>query len=88
MTPSSASAEASATTAMTSASSTRASPRGIERQLRIFVARRHAVAAKQRHQSGARVRRDGQLRLAHLIVDELAERRAVIDIAGQRRGGF
>ena len=86
ITPSSASAEASATTAMHVVEFDALLALGVERELAHFVARGEPVAAEQRQQRGACVRRDGQVGGAHFVVDQPAERALVVGIAGQRGG--
>ena len=70
---SSASAEASATTAMHVVELDVALAARVERELADFAARGEPVAAEQRHERGARIRRDRETGGAHLLVDQTRE---------------
>ena len=59
---------------------------GVERELGDLVAGRLAVAAKQRDQHGARVRRELEPGVAHLGVDQPFAVALVVGVARQRRG--
>ena len=61
---------------------------GIKDELADLVARGEPVAAEQRDQRRARVGRDRQFGLAHLVVDQPGDGRVVIGVAGQRGGDF
>ena len=61
---------------------------GIERELLQFVARGLAVAAEQRHQRRARVRRDAQVRSAHFVVDQFCQIALAVGIAADRDRGL
>ena len=57
----------------------------IKRELAQLRARGAAIAAEQRDERSTGVRRDGQIRSAHLVVDQAAERDLVVDVT--RHGG-
>ena len=61
---------------------------GIERELAQLVARGLAVAAEQRHQRRAGIRRDAQIGDPELVVDQLGEVALGVGIAGDRDGGL
>ena len=58
----------------------------VERELGDFAARCGAVAAEQRDQHGARVRRKLQAGVAHFVVDQPRAVFFAVGVAGQRRG--
>ena len=58
----------------------------VERELADFAARGEAVAAEQRQQRRARVRRDRHVAAAHFLVDQALEIARAVGVAGQRGG--
>ena len=61
---------------------------GEQRELADFMARRETVAAEQRKERSARVRRNGKLEFAQFVVDETEQVSFRIGVARQRRGLF
>src|SRR5262249_4165061 len=57
-----------------------------QRHLANFMARREAIAPKQRNESGARLRRYGKTGFAHLLVDETNQIFCRVWVARQHRG--
>ena len=61
---------------------------GIERELAQLVARGLAIAAEQRRQCRARLRRDAQTRQPQFVVDQFGQIALAVGIAGNRDRGF